>query len=167
MVTFKVTNVSNSPMTLNLSLLNCRSDAEKQSKPQNIFELSKHTCQLRPKEYAQIELDLHARSPGFFDDIVEITGPGGDMAKIFVKFTAGVPIVLYPETEADSALTAESLSRERSAFLNKFSSNPSGKIRITERDRPILQAVMATLADGLSKNQIVDFGICEPSKPIS
>lgn len=85
--------------------------------------------------------------------------------------TSGIPIAIYPETEAFSNEGAAAINKERCIFLKKFTSGDNKYTRqsLNPSDTAILQSVMASTASAESrkKTHTMDYQICNTSNSTS
>jgi hypothetical protein len=90
---------------------------------------------------------------------------GGDIIKVDVCGTSGIPIAIYPETDTASNEGAAVITRERCSFLKKFTAGDTRQ-SLNPSDTNILQSVMASTASAESrkKTHTMDFEICNTTK---
>jgi hypothetical protein len=167
-VSFKVTNISNIQISLNVGLETDRktpdtslSGLKNKDRP---FDLGRSMIKLLPHESTYININCLGNRPGQFSEVVEVSGTGGDIFKVKISFTCGVPVVIFPESLENSKAGADALSRERSSLLKKFTKTEHyGSLRynLSSDDRSIIQTIMASTADfeTRKKTQCLDFGV--------
>ena len=166
----RLTNTSSIQINVNLCLESDKRGYDPDGtqgslRKKSTFELGKTTVRLQPQETIALPVTFFAHAPGKCSDSIDIVGPGGDITRISLCFTSGIPIVIYPENEEDSKAGSAALTRERSSFLKKFSNlDGNQKLHITHHDTPILQSIMAVLADTNTRKSAhtLDFGISPP-----
>lgn len=168
----KITNTSGIQVSLTLCLESERRSLGSQEalKGAEACSILKSNVKLQPQESVQVPILLSRDVPGKYLDTVEVVGPGGDVSRIPVEFKCGNPVVIHPESEEDSKVPLQALSRERTHFLNRFSLAQKDMIdyrtSVTARDTPIFKSIIAATTDftGAPFSCTVDFGICARSK---
>ncbi|KAJ1336456.1 hypothetical protein BSLG_007240 [Batrachochytrium salamandrivorans] len=179
--TFIVENLASASVLLNLFIKseaiqmvkNSYVDLEGNSRPQSkdsikksVFSLPVTSIRLQPLETKTIVVYFNPSSLGLIKDTIEVRGPGGDVSFVDVVGMAGIPIAIFPESETNSLIGADVLSRERAKFISKYKQqeyNVDGPgIFNTEEELQVINSIKAAQSNGESRRNAhtLDFGIC-------
>ncbi|KAL2918328.1 hypothetical protein HK105_202255 [Polyrhizophydium stewartii] len=127
------------------------------------FAVPMQSLRLQPLESKSIVVFFEPKVLGRASDVVEVRGPGGDVAHVEVVGTAGIPIAIYPESEESSSAGCNSLARERTEFIGKFRRRDTNShVALSEEETHILKSMMSAQSDSESRREAhtLDFGIC-------
>lgn len=177
----RIENVSSLVVTIKLSL---KSTLNSEVVPS--FELSTSSLTLQSREVSNVVVFFEPSALGKFNDVVEINAPGtfhlpiiplfiyntgGDIMKVKVCGTSGIPIAIFPESDQSSQTGTAEISRARNAFMKKLSRNEERGVKearpaFCSLETSILQNIMAATNNQKSRklSHTLDFGICNPSE---
>ncbi|TPX52882.1 hypothetical protein SeMB42_g01104, partial [Synchytrium endobioticum] len=163
---FRIENVSTVGITLSIQMqgsalpdINIK-DFDGTKTP---FRVLSDDFRMQPGETKQWNVTYEPKNEGQFKDIIVVKAPGGEMVKLPIHGFAGVPVVVYPETEDNSKLGGVELSKNRSALLRKLRKSltldKGGDMNAEEQS--IGQKLLGA---GQSSSRLegteLDFGIC-------
>ena len=115
------------------------------------FCLSASEVSLQPLESKIVTVRFLPRILGVHSNVIEVKSPGGDVVRVPISGTAGIPIAVHPEDAESSGQGAAYLTRERCAFMKKFNkediSAKSSHTPLSISETAILQGILNAPTD--------------------
>jgi hypothetical protein len=119
-ISLKISNLSGNIISVGISLKTDMQNSLNTGKDAPAFKLKDRSFRLLPYESKYLPISFEPSVLGYFTDILSIVGPGGDLLICNLNGTAGIPFAIYPESHVNVTQGMESLTTERSAFINKY-----------------------------------------------